>query len=253
MQAVGTSNSPYFFWNFGDPASGTNDTITITGSSASAFPTHTFSAPGEYTVCVKFQEPGFPVSTVCRRIAIGLCCKGTIFSNDQCLENEIQFSTTTNAAISTIEWDFDDPASGINNTSNSFSPTHKFSSIGTYTIRSIVNFPCGTDTFLKTITIRACESNSEECIVYVPKAFTPNGDGLNDNFNGLSNCSYENFNLQIFNRWGEVIFKTTSLSDKWDGKQKGVDCPVGVYVYLINYKAASQEEKSIYGSITLIR
>jgi gliding motility-associated-like protein len=73
IQATGTSNSPYFFWNFGDPASSVNDTVTITGLSSSPFPTHTFSAPGVYNICVTFQEPGFPVSTICRTVSIGLC------------------------------------------------------------------------------------------------------------------------------------------------------------------------------------
>jgi len=72
IQAIGTSNSPYFFWNFGDPNSGTNDTITITGLSPSPFPNHTFSAVGTYTICVSFKEPGLPVATICRTVKIGL-------------------------------------------------------------------------------------------------------------------------------------------------------------------------------------
>lgn len=73
FQAEGTSFSTYFFWSFGDPASGINDTITITGLSSTPFPSHTFTAPGNYTVCVQFKEPGFPVSTVCRTLKIGQC------------------------------------------------------------------------------------------------------------------------------------------------------------------------------------
>jgi gliding motility-associated-like protein len=253
LQAVGTSNSPYFFWNFGDPASGTNDTITITGSSASAFPTHTFSAPGVYTVCVKFQEPGFAVKTVCRTISIGLCCQGIIASIDTCLEYEIPFSVLANASILSINWDFDDPASGANNFANTITTKHKFSSSGSYTIRTIVTYNCGIDTLSKTIRVNPCENTIEECGVYVPKAFTPNGDGLNDQFGALSSCSFENYNLQIFNRWGEAVFQTSNPSDKWDGQQKGKDCNIGAYVYLITYKLPSQEPKVLYGSITLLR
>ncbi len=89
FQAEGISSSPYFFWNFNDPASGTNDTITITGLSPSPFPVHTFSAPGIYNVCVSLQEPGSPVSQVCRRVTIGLCCNGIT-----------TFSTTTQSVCS---------------------------------------------------------------------------------------------------------------------------------------------------------
>ena len=253
LQAVGTSNSPYFFWNFGDPASGTNDTITITGSSASAFPTHTFSAPGVYTVCVKFQEPGFAVKTVCRTISIGLCCQGIIATIDTCLEYEIPFSILANASILSINWDFDDPASGANNFANTITTKHKFTSSGYYTIRTVVTYNCGIDTLSKTIRVNPCENTIEECGVYVPKAFTPNGDGLNDQFNALTSCSFESYSMQIFNRWGEAIFQTSNPSDKWDGQQKGKDCNIGAYVYLITYKLPSQEPKVLYGSITLLR
>jgi len=54
LQATGTNGSPYFFWNFGDHSSGTNDTITITGGSALTNATHTFSAPGTYNVCASY-------------------------------------------------------------------------------------------------------------------------------------------------------------------------------------------------------
>lgn len=72
--------------------------------------------------------------------------------------------------------------------------------------------------------------------IYIPNAFSPDGDGLNDNFN----ISYNNntfpishFVLHIFNRWGEEIFQSDDISQGWDGKKNGHDCPGGVYVYKI--------------------
>lgn len=339
LQAVGTSNSPYFFWNFGDPASGVNDTITITGLSTSPFPTHTFSSAGVYTVCVSFQEPGFPVSTVCRRIFIGLCCNGIIASSDSCLQNSIPFSILTGATITNVNWNFGDPSSGSNNTSIAFTPTHvfsqtgpynvtanivatcgsfqinypltivncspnctgtivsndtcllngtsfqvesvntinnidwdfddvssgtnnsstsltprhQFSTTGTYNIRAIVNFSCGVDTINKTISIKKCDSTATDCELIVPNAFTPNGDGKNDKFYAVLNCPVEEYNFMIYNRWGQLVFTTSNLSGKWDGKYKGADCPTGIYVYLIKYKFPRLLSNNAKGTISLIR
>jgi gliding motility-associated-like protein len=177
----------------------------------------------------------------------------SITANDTCLENSIQFSIITSAPISNINWNFGDSLSGANNTSTSITPTHIFSATGTYSIRAIVNFSCGIDTIFKTLTITNCDSAIYVCELYTPNAFTPNGDGINDKFYPLTICTFEHYECLIFNRWGELIFKTSNQTDKWDGKYKGSDCSVGVYVYLITYKFPTQQTKNAYGTITLLR
>ncbi len=249
FQAVGTSNSPYFFWDFDDPASGTNDTITITGLSPFAFPTHTFSSPGIYNVCVSFQEPGLPVETVCRSISIGLCCNNaTIMSSDTCLENNIAFSIITDAVINSVIWNFGDTASGLNNTANTINPTHIFSEAGTYQVQAIANLDCGADTITKTISVVNCN-----CNLYVPNAFTPNNDGTNDQFNPIIACEISQFDFSVFDRWGELIFNTSNPADNWDGKYKSKDCAVDVYAWLLTYTAADGSSKVLFGDVTLLR
>ncbi|MCX6324126.1 MAG: gliding motility-associated C-terminal domain-containing protein, partial [Sphingobacteriales bacterium] len=104
------------------------------------------------------------------------------------------------------------------------------------------------------IDISNCEPNVfTPCQLFVPKAFTPNGDGINDKFCPLTICSFQHYELLIFNRWGELIFKTSNQTNKWDGKYKGSDCSAGVYIYTITYKFLSQQAKNAYGSITLLR
>lgn len=67
----------------------------------------------------------------------------------------------------------------------------------------------------------------------VPNAFTPNYDGLNDCY-GVSRWPFaSSFEMNIYNRWGELIFRTTDIHACWDGKLKGKDQPVGAYVYWI--------------------
>ena len=177
----------------------------------------------------------------------------SIVANDTCLENSIAFSILTGALISSVTWNFDDPTSGVNNTSSSLTPSHLFSTKGTYNITSIVNFSCGVDTLFKTLTITDCDNTLDTCELYTPNGFTPNGDGINDNFYPLTNCTFQDYAFLIFNRWGELIFKTSNQTDKWDGKYKGSDCPVGVYVYLVTYKFPSKQAKNANGTITLVR
>jgi gliding motility-associated-like protein len=97
------------------------------------------------------------------------------------------------------------------------------------------------------------DSCLDDCELYTPKSFTPNGDGINEKFCPLTICTFEQYEFLIFNRWGELIFKTSNQTDKWDGKFRGSDCPVGVYVYLITYKFPSEQVKNTYGTITLLR
>jgi gliding motility-associated-like protein len=93
--------------------------------------------------------------------------------------------------------------------------------------------------------------------IYVPNAFSPNGDGLNDIYlikfpNSTSNI--QNATLSIFNRWGEEIFHSDDISRGWDGKKNGKNCPGGVYVYKIvfsvNGVAGNQER---VGAVMLVR
>jgi gliding motility-associated-like protein len=172
---------------------------------------------------------------------------------DSCLGNATQFLIQNTAGISSITWNFGDPSSGVNNTSTSLTPTHLFSTTGTYNIRSIVNFTCGVDTIYKTISIVNCDSIKEDCQLFVPNAFTPNGDGANDNFHPLTICKFEQYEFFIFNRWGGLVFKTSNQTDNWDGSENGVDCSSDVYVYLIKYKFPTQQVKITSGSITLLR
>ncbi|HET9431784.1 MAG TPA: gliding motility-associated C-terminal domain-containing protein, partial [Chitinophagaceae bacterium] len=92
------------------------------------------------------------------------------------------------------------------------------------------------------------------CIVRVPSAFTPNNDGLNDQFRALGTSQISEFELKIFNRYGQQIFQTTDKNSYWNGYFKGVEVDPGVYIYLITYKDVSSPDKKILkGTILLIR
>ena len=91
-------------------------------------------------------------------------------------------------------------------------------------------------------------------IVQIPNAFTPNNDGKNDLFKVLGTELVTQFNLKIFNRYGQVVFETSDKNTGWDGKVKGNEMPGGGFVYILTYSAPNypvvQVEK---GSFVLIR
>jgi gliding motility-associated-like protein len=91
-----------------------------------------------------------------------------------------------------------------------------------------------------------------EVVVMTPSAFTPNGDGLNDYFGSIGKVP-EGYRLQIFNRNGEIVFKSTNINQKWDGVYKGVRQPSGVFVYMIEYKDLQNKTQQQRGTLTLIR
>lgn len=96
----------------------------------------------------------------------------------------------------------------------------------------------------------------KDCYIDIPNAFTPNGDDQNDYFfpRQMLSRSIKNFTMQIFNRWGQVIFETKRTDGRgWDGKFNNRDQPEGVYIYLIEVELESTYMEKYQGNVTLIR
>lgn len=92
----------------------------------------------------------------------------------------------------------------------------------------------------------------EDCI-YMPTAFTPNGDGKNDRLGVVSKCPLHSFNLKIFNRFGELVYDSKDVMGKWNGMYEDERADLGVYFYYIQYtSAADMKDHFIKGDITLI-
>ncbi len=96
----------------------------------------------------------------------------------------------------------------------------------------------------------------DECVArppfYLPDAFSPNGDGVNDVLE-LKGVISSEFEMRIYNGWGEVIFQTKDIAKSWDGKTKGQYAPVGSYAYALRYLDRSGEYLTNRGVITLVR
>ncbi|HXS38149.1 MAG TPA: gliding motility-associated C-terminal domain-containing protein [Flavipsychrobacter sp.] len=94
----------------------------------------------------------------------------------------------------------------------------------------------------------------DSCI-WVPSAFTPNGDGKNDKFDVVNRCPLKSYQLEIVNRFGQVVFLSYNLNNKWDGTQGGVPVEIGTYYYFIKYtrNITGSPEESVKGDVTVIR
>ena len=120
--------------------------------------------------------------------------------------------------------------------------------------------PDVTTIYYLTVSDGTCESTDSvtvfvlfEPLLVVPNAFSPNADGTNDVFNVIALQISELLKFKIFNRWGEVIFESTSLNAGWDGTYKGEPQEIGTYIYLIEALDLNGEKIFQKGNVTLIR
>jgi gliding motility-associated-like protein len=116
-------------------------------------------------------------------------------------------------------------------------------------------------TYYATVTINGCSTSDSvwvknDCYINLPNAFTPNGDGVNDYFfpRQLLTNGVTSFSMNIYDRWGEQIFTTTSTDGRgWDGKFNNVDEPEGVYIYIIDISFKNGQNQHYQGNVTLLR
>lgn len=112
---------------------------------------------------------------------------------------------------------------------NSTNSSVTVNTAGTYSVA--VGNKCGVVTDDIIIDYKDCAD-----VIFVPNAFTPNDDRLNDVLFAKAFFRIEEFNFKIFNRWGQIIFTSTLLSNGWNGKIKGQQAPPGLYSWMIQYK-----------------
>ncbi len=114
---------------------------------------------------------------------------------------------------------------------------------------------CGNDLALDDIELIRCSTCPPEP-VYVPEAFTPNNDGQNDRF-AIYLAAAVSVNVKLFDRWGSVVYASSTLTEQWDGTFRGTPCPVGNYTWEVTYEAAdSPTTTTLYvrsGQVMLLR
>ncbi len=98
-------------------------------------------------------------------------------------------------------------------------------------------------------------SNTTEVVpymsIYIPNSFTPNGDGLNDMF-GAYGEAIKDFKMQVYNRWGQLIFESNNVTNQWDGTHLGQKVPQGSYVYKVIAKGIVGKQTTKDGTVNLV-
>jgi gliding motility-associated-like protein len=105
--------------------------------------------------------------------------------------------------------------------------------------------------------LNGCQAQSQVSVyfdpfIYVPNTFTPDGDEYNNEFRPILGNIRE-YEMLVFDRWGEIVYEMTSTDDYWDGTYKNLPCQDGTYVWKLKYKDFANNKKEITGHINLLR
>jgi len=161
-----------------------------------------------------------------------------------CAEKEVNFTVVADKPIRQWEWDF-----GDGNTSFSEKPVHSYVSPGNYPIGLVVwdEHGCKVERSANLIVIPGMH-------LYIPNSFTPDNDGINDVF-GAYGEGVETFNIQIFDRWGILVFESNEMDFRWNGsfRNGGHYVQPDVYVYKVEVSSVCAEPEQFSGSVVLIR
>ncbi len=247
-------STPDHYWDFGDG----------TGTSTQQNPSYTFTAIGNYDV----MYVGIDSST-CN-------ISDTVYLTVQVLEKE-EFSASfspippqpcsdtvlvsvvfTGTGADELIWDMGDGT--IFNDDTMINYAYTVPGIYTMTLTA-VDLTCNnTGTISQTIEVA---DNVVEGTVYVPNVITPNGDAINEKFKlgyleypGLDPMGFmEFYEIKIYNRWGKLVFESSSPSSVWDGKIDSDEAVEGVYYYIISYQreCLDTEPKEKTGYVTVLR
>ncbi len=233
-------------WNFGNSHTSTEQN-----------PSYTYNYPGHFDVTLSIETSdgcyNDSVSEPLEIIVYSVPVAGfTVNTSTLYLPNDPLVCTNTSTWANYYLWNFGDGSS----TSSLTNPTHNYTALGNYTVSLIAinNHDCR-DT--ATIEIKATGQ------IIFPNAFTPNpdhssggyydpGDFTNQVFFPIQNGVSE-FEMMIFNRWGELIFVTNEVTIGWDGYYKGEICQMDVYVWMAKITFADGRYAEKVGDVLLLR
>jgi len=225
-------------WDFGDG-----------GSSSSQSPTHTYVQSGMYDVTLTVINgntcsDGFTISNLVNAYPAPNAYFETMPHNVSIFDPVVYFYDQTTGYPPPINWHWTLGNGEVMDVQNF---VYTYSDTGTYYITLSVSNQYGCiDSAFDYVVV------NPDYTIYVPNAFTPNNDALNDYFQpyGLNILAYD---MKIFDRWGKMIFESKDLNFGWDGKVDGNKAQHGVYAYTLYYKDALKKEHTVYGQVTLIR
>ena len=234
-----------WLWDFGDPASGAMNNSTQQN------PAHLFQTPGTYSVSLTVvTTDGCQKTIVYNNIITVYPNPIAAFTPDPTFGSiEYPYISFTDGSVgaSSWFWNFGDPSTSTN-FSTLQDPTHKFSTEGNFLITLTVESQYGCVDSTSGI-IRILPAYS----IYIPNAFTPNSDGINDFFQAYGTNIAE-YKMYIFDRWGEIMYEADDINKGWSGRStKTYEALMqDVYVYKIIAKDIFGKEHKYIGRVTLL-
>lgn len=226
-------------WDFGDG-----------GFSGEISPFHNYENFGTYSVSLQVTSPiGCTTST---SFNDWITVEPSPTAAFDCTPEELSnFNSTleiTDQSEDAIDWFYTFGDGGI---SYDQDPFYTYQDTGVYNIMQVVRHESGcTDTLIKVVDV------SPLVTLHMPNAFTPNNDGLNDDFRGKGYLpGIRNYTLSIWSRWGEKIFENNDPDQGWNGEYNnaGKQAMGGVYVYTVQYTGPRGNAFELKGNVTLIR
>lgn len=228
-------------WNFGNGQSSTSSLTSATS----------FLSPGCYDISLSVTDNNGCTRTMTKTNLICVNPKATAAFSPNPPEAtvtnpEIQFiNHSTNA--SSYAWLF-----GDGGTSAAFSPVHAYDPVaGNYLVKLVA-----TNTFGCSDTASVIVRILDELVYYVPNCFTPNGDEHNNTFQPVFTSGFDmySFTMNIFNRWGELIWESHDPKAAWDGTYNGAIVPEGTYTWTATFRDSDTDKKyTAKGSLTVMR
>lgn len=230
-------------WDFGDPQSG------AANNSTAATPSHSYNTPGLYTISLTVTSQDNCINSAIFPQFVTVTNRPTAAftptpSVTNVLEGEI---TLFDESVGSVEWLYTFPDGTTNSEQN---PTYTFTDTGIFTITQVVTSAEGcTDVATEIVQITPVFN------MYFPMSFTPNDNDQNEFF-GPKGEGYlpDSFEMSVFNRWGQLIFRSKSPLNQWDGTFEGMPCQSGIYLYKAQLRSAEDfREKYFQGYVYLIR
>ncbi len=217
----------------------------ITTQTASAI----FSASSINQVKLSVSN-GVCTDSVLQTITLNNEVKASFTADDIiCPEDKLTVTNTSTGTIDSWRWNFGSLATSyIKDPPPFLFPT--LSREIKYPVKLVVtNQALGcSDSVTKLITVL------DFCTTDVPTGFTPNNDGLNDNFGPHNALKADNYQFRIYNRWGQLLFESNDWKKRWDGKFKGSLQGTGTYVWMLTYTNRDTGQKVLKkGTVTMIR
>ncbi len=229
------------FWDFGNNNSST-DCFAVA---------NTYENDGTYDVSLTVVDLNgcattvtYPNYIIVRPLPVANFINDPVTASS--LKPEFNFTNTSSGDVAWL-WTFD--AFGNSSLED---PSFTFTDgPGGYLVTLIVESEFGCyDTIIRPVTV------STEELIFIPNAFTPDGDEFNQNFRPIFTEGYDlfDFNMKIFNRWGQIIFESNDDTIGWDGTFGGKMVQPGVYTWFIEYKTIETDErKTRVGHLNVIR